>query len=56
MQSCKNLDVVSLGVMKRWGFAGMRKTHGVTKSHRYVGENLALVVIKLFYLILIFCS
>jgi len=26
------------GVMKRWGFAGMPKTHGVTKSHRRPGN------------------
>jgi len=26
------------GVMKRWGFAGMPKTHGTTKSHRRPGH------------------
>jgi len=26
------------GVMKRWGFAGMPATHGVTKSHRRAGH------------------
>ncbi|KAK7055018.1 54S ribosomal protein L3 [Halocaridina rubra] len=27
------------GVMKRWGFHGMPKTHGVTKSHRHGGNT-----------------
>lgn len=26
------------GVMKRWGFKGLRATHGVTKSHRRPGN------------------
>ena len=27
------------GVMKRWGFKGLRATHGVTKSHRRGGNT-----------------
>lgn len=27
------------GVMKRWGFAGQRATHGVSKTHRHAGST-----------------
>ncbi|CAG7733062.1 unnamed protein product [Allacma fusca] len=34
----KTIDHGFQGVMKRWGFKGLRATHGVTKSHRRGGN------------------
>jgi large subunit ribosomal protein L3 len=34
----KTIDRGFQGVMKRWGFKGLRATHGVTKSHRRGGN------------------